>query len=144
MNRENESKRKKNIAADVLGDAMPPAQQFFGGMAANQTTFDGQSFRNQVAYAFKNRGMAQMGNMPMGNQFQQGGMGACMGGMGGLGGMQPMYGGMMAGMNWTPPSFCMDYDDGNSNKKKKKVIKKTVDIDLSQEENNSSSVSDEE
>ena len=120
---------------------MPPTQQFFGGMAANQTTFDGQAIRNQVAYAFKNRSMA----VPMANQYQQGMMGGCMGQMGGMGMMQPMYGGMMGGMNCGPWS-----DNNNENnvtsssKKRKKGKTHTVDIDLSQEDNNSSSVSDEE
>ena len=67
-------------------EAMPPTQQFFGGMAANQTTFDGQAIRNQVSYAFKNRSMA----VPMANQYQQGMMGGCMGPMGGMGAIQPM------------------------------------------------------
>ena len=148
FHRKNESKRKRNIAADVLGEAMPPTQQFFGGMAQNQTSFDGQSFRNQVAYAFKNRSMANSMQSAMGQQYQHGGMGGCMDGMGGMGGvpamggMQPMYGGMMGSMNWAP-SFCMNYDC-DDNKKRKKANKKVVDIDLSQEENTSSNVSDDE
>ena len=121
---------------------MPPTQQFFGGMAANQTTFDGQAIRNQVAYAFKNRSMA----VPMANQYQQGMMGGCMGQMGGMGAMQPMYGGMMGGMNYGPWSdMNNDNNDFTSYAKKRKKTKNTVDIDLSQELNeNSSNVSDEE
>ena len=121
LKRKQESKRKKNIAADVLGDAkMPAQQQFFGGMAANQTTFDGQAIRNQVAYAFKNRSM-------MMNPYQQGGMIGCINGMGAIGGMQPMYGGMMGGMNWAP-AFETGYDNNNESSKKKrhKAIKKSV------------------
>ena len=127
---------------------MPPTQQFFGGMAANQTTFDGQAVRNQVAYAFKNRSMAVL--MVNTNQYQQGMMGGCMGQMGQMGqmgGMQPMYGGMMGGMNYGP-WFGMNNDnnDVSSSTKKRKKIKTTVDIDLSQESmnENSSNVSDEE
>ena len=94
---------------------MPPTQQFFGGMAANQTTFDGQAIRNQVAYAFKNRSMA----VPMANQYQQGMMGGCMGQMGGMGMMQPMYGGMMGGMN-CGPWFGMNNDSNDVSSSKKR------------------------
>ena len=155
--RKNESNRKRNIAAEVLGGAVAPHQQFAGGMAANQTSFDGSQIRNQVAYAFKNRSIVTA--MPQ--QFQhQNSMGACMGmpqmmygGMGcmqGMGnmGMQGMGNMGMQGMNWGATNYCMD--DGEEHvkkpKKKKKKINKTVDIDLSQENNgnSSASVSDEE
>ena len=150
----NESNRKKNIAAEVLGGAIGPHQQFAGGMAANQTTFDGSHIRNQIAYAFKNRSIVtsmpqqfQQQNSYMGMpQMMYGGMG-CMQGMGNMG-MQGMGNMGMQGMNWGANNYFMDDNDEDVRKpkRKKKKTNKTVDIDLSQDnnENSSASVSDEE
>ena len=124
----------------MLSEAMP-SQHYFGGMAANQTTFDGQQFRNQVAYAFKNRSTYtppfQQMSPQMPTQFQQQmGMGS--------GYMYPpqMYGGMaqMGMMNMDASNF---YTDEKKAKKIKAKKKPTVDIDLSNESNSNSS-SDEE
>ena len=125
------------MAAEVLSDAMP-THQYFGGMAANQTTFDGQQFRNQVAYAFKNRSSYNPQMQGMSPQFQPPMM------MGGYMCPPQMYGGMgqMGGMNWGAANIC-EVNDDNANKKTEasKKKRKTVDIDLSQE-STSNDVSD--
>ena len=120
-----------------------PSHHYFGGMAANQTTFDGQQFRNQVAYAFKNRSTytPPIQQMPqMSPQFQQQ-MGQQMG-MGG-GYMYPpqMYGGMeqMGMMNMGAANF---YTDEKKEKTIKENKKPTVDIDLSNESNSNASSDD--
>ena len=128
------------MAAEVLSDAMP-SHQYFGGMAANQTTFDGQNFRNQVAYAFKNRSTytSQPSFQPMPQQFQQ------------QMAMAPymcppeMYGGMTQ-MGMMNMGAANDYSDDNQNKKKRKSNeskKPVVDIDLSNESNSNISSEDE-
>ena len=52
---------------------------------------------------------------------------------------------MMGGMNWAP-AFETGYDNNNESSKKKrhKTIKKSVNIDLSQDESNDGSVSEED
>ena len=125
------------MAAEVLSEAMP-SHQYFGGMAANQTTFDGQQFRNQVAYAFKNRSTftQQPSFQPMPQQFQQ------------QMGMPPymcapqMYGGIgqmgqMGMVNMGAANF--DCNDNDNNKKRKAPTKPIVDMDLSNDSNSSSS-----
>ena len=98
-----------------------PSQHYFGGMAANQTTFDGQQFRNQVAYAFKNCSTYappfQQMSPQMPTQFQQQmGMGS--------GYMYPpqMYGGMaqMGMMNMDASNFYTDEKKAKKIKAKKK------------------------
>ena len=102
------------MAAEVLSEAMP-SHQYFGGMAANQTTFDGQQFRNQVAYAFKNRSMFQ----PMPQQFQQQmGMAPYMCAPQMYGGMAQM--GQMGMVNMGAANF--DCDDNKNNKKQLKNL----------------------
>ena len=59
-------------------------------------------------------------------------------------GMQPMMQGMpMQGMNWGAANFCMNESNGEGRRHKKKQckLKKTVDIDLSQDKNGNSSAS---
>ena len=125
------------MEAEVLSDAMP-THHYFGGMAANQTTFDGQQFRNQVAYAFKNRLSYSPQMQSMSPQFQQ------PMGMGGYMCPPQMYGGMgqMGGMNFGAANFYDVDDDSTQNKKMEasKKKRKTVDIDLSQE--STSNISD--
>ena len=124
--RKNESNRKKNIAADVLGGACAPSQQFTGGMGGMlHTSFDGNAIRNQVAYAFKNRSIVTA-MPPQIPQQQQNAMGCNMG-------MQPMmYGGMemqpmmqgmpMQGMNWGAANFCMNESNGEGRRHKKSNV----------------------
>ena len=136
--RKNESNRKKSIAAEVLGGAINPQQQFTGGMTANQTSFDDSQIRNQVAYAFKNRSIVtsvppqfQQQNAMMGMQQQNAMMG--MQQQNAMMGMQPMmYGGMgcmpgmgmgMQGMNFGATNFSLEDDDGEERKRKKKKSK---------------------
>ena len=136
--RKNESNRKKSIAAEVLGGAINPQQQFTGGMTANQTSFDGSQIRNQVAYAFKNRSIVtsvppqfQQQNAMMGMQQQNAMMGmqqqnAMMGMqpmMYGGTGIQPMMQGMpMQGMNWGAANFCMNVSNSEGRRHKKKAM----------------------
>ena len=127
------------MAAEVLSDTMP-SHQYFGGMAANQTTFDGKNFRNQVAYAFKNRSTytSKPSFQLMPQQFQQ------------QMAMAPymcppqMYGDMtqMGMMNMDAANY---YTDDNQNNKKRKSNESkmpVVDIDLSNELNSNSSSGD--
>ena len=115
-----------------------PSHQYFGGMAANQTTFDGQQFRNQVAYAFKNRSMftQQPSFQQMPQQFQQQmGMAPYMCAPQMYGGMAQM--GQMGMVHMGAANF--DCDDNENNKKRKATKKPIVDMDLSNESNSSSS-----
>ena len=106
-----------------------PSHQYFGGIAANQTTFDGQQFRNQVAYAFKNRSsctpQASFQQMPQPFQ-QQMGMAPYM--------CAPqMYGGMqqMGMMNMGAANYQIDDSDSKKKRKTTEMKKPVVDIDLS-------------
>ena len=127
--REKERGNKKSLAAEVLSDAMP-SHQYFGGMAANQTSFDGQQFHNQVAYAFKNCSsytpQPSFQQMPQPFQ-QQMGMAPYMCG-------PQMYGGMAQMGMMNMGGAANYYSDDNDNKKKRKTTeakKPVVDIDLS-------------
>ena len=121
--RKNESNRKKNIAADVLGGACAPSQQFTGGMGGMlHTSFDGNAIRNQVAYTFKNRSIVTA--MPQQVQQQQQNAMGCNMGMqpmmyGGMGGYMSMKGMPMQGMNWGVTNFCMSESNGEARKPKK-------------------------